>query len=82
MKNKLKGWDNKCGIYRCSLENHLSFWLAIIKQPEWELWCKEIDKRMVKRTKEVFDVVECSECGWMSEKHAKEFLQFVKTLKK
>ena len=76
-----KGWDKNCAIYNCSDGEHLSFWQAIVRQPEWELWCKEVARRMQKKLKNVYDVDECSECGWMSKEHAKAFLSFIKTLR-
>ena len=65
------GWDENGGVYHCSDGEHPSWWLSIVKTPQWEAWYKHASKNML------YDVDECQECGWMSEAHAKDFLAFI-----
>lgn len=64
-------WDAQGGIYHCSDGPHNSWWLSIAKTPQWQAWYEHASKNML------YDVDECLECGWMSEKHARDFLEFV-----
>jgi hypothetical protein len=65
------GWDERGGIYHCSDGAHNSWWVSISKTPQWEEWYKHASKNML------YDVDECLDCGWMSENHAKDFLNFI-----
>ena len=67
-----KGWDERCGVYACSDGEHLSWWLAIGKTPEWQAWAEHARKN------HLYDIAEVEECGWMSEEHARDFLAFTK----
>ena len=88
-RSNKKGWDKNCGIYNCSDGQHNSFWLSIIKTPEWSAWEQEVSRRRNYHNKKkskiysgVWDVDESRECGWISVKHIKDFLKFLKSAKK
>ena len=68
------GWDKNCGVYQCSDGTHFSWWQAIVRTPEWRAW-----DEYNRGDKMMYDIPECEECGFMSEKHAKDFLEFVRT---
>lgn len=58
---------------------HPSFWKTIVESPQWEVWEKEVDRRLHTPTMEgAFDVDESRECGWFSPEHFQAFLKFVK----
>ena len=67
------GWDMDEGVYYCSDGTHLSWWRAIQSTPEWKQWYNYASKN------HLYDVDECQECGWMSAKHAKDFMNFMTT---
>jgi hypothetical protein len=46
--------------------------LALLRSPEWQAWYQHA------RGENLFDVDETSECGWMSDKHFKAFMEFVR----
>ena len=72
MENKEEhGWDDNGGVYHCSDGAHPSWWNSISRTPQWEAWYKYASKNML------YDVDECLECGWMSEQHAKDFMEFI-----
>lgn len=66
-----RGWDKDGRFYQCSDGKHPSWWQSIIKTPQWDAWYEHASKNML------YDVDESFECGAMSEKHAKDFLNFV-----
>ena len=66
------GWDNEKGVYNCSDGAHNSWWISIANTPEWQAWYKHASQNML------YDVDECQECGWMSEAHARDFMEFTK----
>lgn len=72
----------------CSDGSHSSFWKVVVESKEWELWEKEVSRRMNRHNKNhskiykgVWDVDECRECGWISPEHFRDFLKFVKKIK-
>jgi hypothetical protein len=63
-----------------------SFWKTITESKEWKAWMKEMMERFRRsHTKgtdeELFDVDESHECGWMSPRHWKAFIKFIKKTK-
>ena len=57
---------------------HNSFWKTIVESDEWKEWKKEQAKRFHTEEKEgCFDIDECTECGWISKEHWKEFIKFI-----
>lgn len=66
-------WDKDHYLYKCSgcPEGHNSFWKTIIESPQWKKWEKIANKKG-------YDYCECSECGWMSQKHFQEFIKFIR----
>jgi hypothetical protein len=64
------GWDEDAGYYQCSDGKHSSWWQAIVRTPQWQAWYKHASKN------HLYDVAECAECGWMSEQHAIDFLNW------
>lgn len=82
-----EGKKDRESIYAipCSDGNHNSFWKSVVESPEWKEWEKEVARRFsIGRHNEkgnwtgppVFDVDECREVGWISNKHFAEFLNF------
>lgn len=66
-------------------EGYSSFHKTIIESPEWDMWCKEQDKRMRegkivkgKFNKDIFNVCECEECGQISPDHWRAFIGFIR----
>ncbi len=49
---------------------HDTFWLTVIKSPQWEKWFRHTDN---------FVVAECEACGHISQAHFQAFLAFVAT---
>jgi len=72
MAKKKHGWDKEHFAYHCSDGIHNSFWATVIQSDEWQAWEKIGDKHG-------FDVDECRACGWISPKHFKEFIKFIKS---
>jgi len=67
---------------------HFSFWKTVVESPQWAVWEKEVSKRMSKHNKKkskiytgVWDVDECRECGWISQKHFQDFIKFINKIK-
>ena len=60
-------------------EGHSSFWRTVIKSPEWEKW-KEWNYK--KSPHGNWDFAENEELGILSPQHWKEFVKFIKKLKK
>ena len=62
-------------------EGHSSFWKTFIESPQWLEWEKEQSKRFSESAGnpaiKCFDYDESRECGWISQKHFQEFLNFV-----
>lgn len=65
------GWDKDGAFYQCSDGKHPSWWISLRKTPQWEAWYKHACEN------NLYDVDESVECGWMSEEHAKDFMDFV-----
>ena len=65
-----------------------SFWKTIVESKEWKAWMKKQNKlfskfvasQCDKSSMPIFDVDESHECGWISPRHWKEFVKFIKTL--
>jgi hypothetical protein len=58
-------------------EGHPSFWKTIVESPQWKEWYKENSRRMhLEPIGQCFDVDECQECGWFSQHHFQEFMDF------
>lgn len=68
-----KAWGNNYHwAYPCSDGWHDSFWKTVVESPQWLAWVKE-NQREPK-----FDIDECQECGWISQKHFQAFIKFIK----
>lgn len=74
-------------FYRCSDGDHNSFWKTVLESPQWEAWRAEQQRRFGLLTHDklapnlgVYDMPEVEECGWISNKHYAEFMEFAKTL--
>ena len=81
------GWDDKHWEYDMHGDKFPSFWKTIVTSDEWEKWEKEQMRKFKdckcfdssKRcTCGVFDIDECRECGWLSNRHWKAFCKFLK----
>ena len=73
MENTKTGWDGEEGshyVYHCSDGDHNSFWKTVVESEQWKAWEKSENGRN-------YDVDECRECGWISQKHFQDFLQFI-----
>lgn len=57
--------------YQGSKDTYNSFWKTVITSPQWQAWAKK------NRKETRWDIDECEECGWISEEHFQEFLQFI-----
>jgi len=65
-------------------DGHSSFWRTIATSPEWQAWYKEQQKRFHKlsegkNVKEIYDINESQECGWLGKEHWASFVKFIKS---
>ena len=68
---KEHAWAKDASVYNCSDGTHNSWWISITHTPQWAAWYKYASENML------YDVDESQECGWMSDEHAKDFLDWV-----
>jgi len=70
------GWDEEHYEYHCSgcKEPHPSYWKTVIESPQWKEWDSGAGHPGHKAG---FDVDECRECNWISQRHFQEFLKWV-----
>jgi hypothetical protein len=61
--------------WKCPKENP-TIEHTFLSSKEWRAWYNEVYRRMKKGLKDVWDVDETQECGWMSEGHWKSFIKF------
>lgn len=66
-------WARDCSVYHCTDGDHPSWWVSIAGTKQWKEWYKYASKNML------YDVDECVECGWMSEQHAQDFLNYIES---
>lgn len=62
---------------------YATFWKTVVESDQWEEWEKEVRKRLTKLNNDeehdtVWDVDECRECGWISQDHFQDFIEFIK----
>jgi hypothetical protein len=71
-------------------EGHSSFWKTIVESPQWQAWGKKIAENFhealekdryhenpeVWKNADIWDWDECTECGFISQKHFQSFLKF------
>ena len=60
-------------------EGHPSFWKTVIESPQWKQWQREQHRRLDEgKIKDgVYDMSEVEECGWISQKHFQDFINFI-----
>jgi len=59
-----------------------TFYQTVIESLQWKLWEREQARRFNegpsgKTWEKVYDMAECMECGWISQNHFQDFLDFV-----
>ena len=84
-------WDERHWQYKIQgcKEEFPSFWKTVVSSPQWAAWGKQVarnhHKALMAHTKgkpdayknaDIWDVDECRECGWMSDRHFQAFLRF------
>ena len=59
-----------------------TFYRTVTASRQWKLWeAQQANWFAQKKFKKCFDMAECMECGWISQKHFQDFLKFVRNLK-
>lgn len=58
-----------CCMMGISMEEHTTFYDAVVQSPQWQAWEKVAQGRG-------WDVDESRETGWLSQKHFQAFLEF------
>lgn len=69
-------------LYGNRSEEYQTVYKAFMNSPEWRAWENHLTEKM-KRDEfvpgEMFDFDETRECGWMSDKHMRAFMRFVRS---
>ena len=61
-----------------------TFYYTITHSPQWKLWEKEQNRRMIKRRKTYkgcYDIPEVLGCGRISQEHFQDFIKFCKGMR-
>jgi len=73
-------WSESC----VGICNHDSFYKTVVGSPQWQLWEKEIARRMAAHNKKkskiytgCWDVDECLELGRISQDHWIDFCKYI-----
>jgi hypothetical protein len=67
-----------------------SFWHTVVTSPQWKAWEKEVSQRLHIQNKildeekpgvlpdycGIWDVAECTECGYISQRHFQDFIRW------